>query len=71
MGVSVKKMLLDVVSVFCTIALAGCATWPSDPGYTEVVDYQKIAMVDRWARINHTQVIWVSTPTRRVPVAAN
>lgn len=46
----------------------GCATWPSTPGYVEVIDQQKIQLIERWARTNNTQVIWISAPTRKVPV---
>ena len=53
----------------CTVALtlAGCAAWPSPPGYVEVIDQQKIQLVERWARTNNTQVIWITAPTRKVP----
>jgi hypothetical protein len=49
--------------------LGGCANWPSTPGYVEVVDQQKIDLIERWARTNNTQVIWITTPMRKVPVA--
>lgn len=57
------------VFFLCTAALtlAGCATWPSPPGYVEVIDQQKIQLVERWARTNNTQVIWITAPTRKVP----
>lgn len=63
-----KKTMISFILASVVIALGGCATWPSDPGYVEVTDQQKIQLVERWARGNNTQVIWVTTPTRRVPV---
>ncbi len=59
-----KKTILLLI---CAFALSGCATWPNDPAYVEVVDYQKIGIVERWARNNNTHVIWVTTPMRKVP----
>ena len=59
-----KKTILFLI---CAFALSGCATWPNDPAYVEVVDYQKIGIVERWARSNNTHVIWVTTPMRKVP----
>ena len=51
------------------LTFGGCAsTWPGTPGYVEVVDQQKIQLVERWARTNNTQVIWITTPMRKVPV---
>lgn len=65
-----KKAMLLLISGCSVMVLGGCATWPGTPGYVEVVDQQKIELVERWARTNNTHVIWVSTPTRKVPVAA-
>ena len=62
-----KKTMMFFVLASGALTLGGCASWPSDPRYVEVVDQQKIQLVERWARGNNTQVIWVTTPTRRVP----
>ena len=64
-----KKSMLFILLGGTALTLGGCATWPSTPGYVEVTDHQKIELVERWARTNNTHVIWVTTPTRRVPVA--
>ena len=69
MGDTMKKTILFSIFGIFALALSGCATWPSDPAYVEVVDYQKIGIVERWARSNNTHVIWVTTPMRKVPAA--
>jgi hypothetical protein len=63
---AMRFLLLSAVA----LTLGGCANWPSTPGYVEVTDHQKIELVERWARTNNTTVIWVTAPTRRVPVTA-
>ena len=66
-----KKTFLAFLLGVATLTLGGCASlWPSTPGYVEVIDQQKINLVEKWARMNNTQVIWVTAPTRKVPVAA-
>ena len=67
---AMKKVMLNLCLVSSVLMLGGCATWPSTPGFVEVVDQQKIELVEKWARTNNTQVIWISTPMRKVPVAA-
>ena len=64
-----KKVLLNMCLASSALMLGGCATWPGTPGYVEVVDQQKIELVEKWARTNNTQVIWLNTPTRKVPAA--
>ena len=65
-----KKAMLYLCLASSALVLGGCATWPNTPGYIEVVDQQKIELVEKWARSNNTQVIWVTTPMRKVPIAA-
>ena len=62
-----KKAIMFFVLASSALTLGGCASWPSDTRYVQIVDQQKIELVERWARGNNTQVIWVTTPTRRVP----
>ena len=64
-----KKAIRNLFLASSALMLGGCATWPSTPGYVEVVDQQKIELVEKWARTNNTQVIWLNTPTRKVPAA--
>lgn len=64
-----KKVALNLCLACSAMMLGGCATWPSTPGYVEVVDQQKIELIEKWARTNNTQVIWITTPMRKVPVA--
>ena len=61
-----KKVMLRLISGGSVLLLSGCASWPSTPGYIEVVDQQKIELVEKWARTNNTQVIWISAPVRKV-----
>ena len=65
-----KKVMLSLLLASSAMMLGGCATWPGTPGYVDVVDRQKIELVEKWARTNNTQVIWITTPTRLVPTAA-
>lgn len=67
---AMKKATLSFLLAAGALTLGGCANWPSTPGYVEVTDHQKIELVERWARTNNTTVIWVTAPTRRVPVTA-
>ena len=62
-----KKAMRFIFLIYGALTLGGCASWPSYPRFVEIVDQQKIQLVERWARGNNTQVIWVTTPTRRVP----
>ena len=64
-----KRAIRNLCLASSALMLGGCATWPSTPGYVEVVDQQKIELVEKWARTNNTQVIWLNTPTRKVPAA--
>jgi hypothetical protein len=66
---AMKKAMLNLCLASGVLMLGGCANWPSTPGYVEVVDQQKIDLIERWARTNNTQVIWITTPMRKVPVA--
>lgn len=64
-----KKAMLVFLLGTGALMFSGCASmWPGTPGYVEVIDQQKIQLVERWARTNNTQVIWITAPTRKVPV---
>ena len=66
-----KKAMLVFLLGCSALTLGGCASmWPSTPGYIEVIDQQKIELVEKWARHNNTQVIWVTAPTRKVAIAS-
>jgi len=67
---AMKKVMLNFCLASSALMLGGCATWPNTPGYVDVVDRQKIELVEKWARSNNTQVIWFTTPTRQVLTAA-
>ena len=61
-----KKVMPRLILGGSVLLLGGCASWPSTPGYIEVVDQQKIELIEKWARTNNTQVIWISAPVRKV-----
>ena len=65
-----KAMIVSLLGI-CIVTLSGCALVPSNKDYVEVVDYQKIQLVERWARQHNTQVIWIATPMRKVPLAGS
>ena len=69
-----KKSLVMMGTVLATAVLGGCANLPQfgvAPDRVEVVDYQKINLVERYARRNGAMVIWLNQPTRIVDRTAN
>ena len=64
-----KKVMQCLILGGSVLLLCGCASWPSTPGYVEVVDQQKIELIEKWARTNNTQVIWITAPVRKVRAA--
>lgn len=64
-----KKVMQCLISVGSALLLGGCATWPGTPGYVDVVDQQKMELIEKWARTNNTQVIWITAPVRKVRAA--
>ena len=62
---AISKLSFVAVVVALSAVLGGCASTSPDT----VVDTQKMAAVNDWARLNNTQVIWLSSPTRRADVA--
>ena len=67
-----KKTMLMALLGTAALTLAGCASmWPATPGYVEVIDQQKIQLVERWARTNNAQVIWITAPTHKVPATGS
>jgi hypothetical protein len=57
------KKLLPVAAA--VLLLAGCATVRNaSSGYREDTDFEKVYLVERWARRNGVDVIWVNYPTR-------
>ena len=47
--------------------LGGCASVGNAPATVEIVDSQKVQLVEQWARRSNVQVIWMNVPTRSVP----
>jgi hypothetical protein len=69
-----KSVALKTATIGAALAaivgLSGCS---SLPGWSapQVVDDQKIALVDAWAARNNVTVIWVNQPKRAKPEAAS
>ncbi len=59
-----KRVMIISLCVF----LGGCASFGNPPSVVDVVDSQKVQLVEQWARRNSVQVIWMNVPTRSVPV---
>ncbi|MBL8521044.1 MAG: hypothetical protein JNK75_10265 [Betaproteobacteria bacterium] len=49
---------------------SGCASMGPPPGTTDIVDQQKVDLVNAWARRNSVQVLWLNMPLRNVPAQA-
>ena len=64
-----KKVTKCLILGGSVLLSGGCASWPSTPGYVEVVDQQKMELIEKWARTNNTQVIWITAPVRKVRAA--
>jgi hypothetical protein len=49
------------------MGLGGCATSPVQTVATAYeVDYQKVNLVNDWARRNNVEVVWVNYPQRSI-----
>jgi hypothetical protein len=48
-------------------AATGCAHLESQNDEQNVVDSQKVELIERWARRNNVSVIWLHYPVRSVP----
>ena len=71
---AMKKSLVIMGTVLATTLLGGCANlthFGIAPDRVEVVDYQKINLVERYARRNGSLVIWLNQPTRIIDRTAN
>ena len=66
---AMKKVTKCLILGGSVLLLGGCANWPSARGYVDVVDQQKIELIEKWARTNNTQVIWITAPVRKVRAA--
>ena len=62
----VRAAVLAAV-LFAAVGLTGCASLFG--GNEQVVDEQKIDLIDKWARRNGVTVIWVNQPRRNQPEA--
>ena len=57
-----KTLLLVAAAV---LLLAGCATIKdTSSGYRDDTDYEKVYLVEKWARRSGVDVIWVNYPTK-------
>jgi starvation-inducible outer membrane lipoprotein len=64
-----KHVMLNLWLASGALMLAGCVTWPSTTGYVEVVNQQRIELVEKWAPANNMQVIWLNSTTLGVLLA--
>lgn len=57
-------LLLSAVVLFL---VGGCASMSSDTGPVAQngIDYEKIYLVEQWAKRNNADVVWVNYPTRK------
>lgn len=55
-----------VMMISLCMALGGCASFGNPPSVVDIVDSQKVVLVEQWARRNSVQVIWMNVPTRSV-----
>jgi hypothetical protein len=65
-----KRVLPLLAAAAATTLLGGCATAPTfgiPDDQIEVVDTQKMQLVEDWARRANVTVIWYRKPTRLVP----
>lgn len=64
-----KKVLALIFAAFSVLLLGGCAAMPGfgiAADRMEVVDYQKMQLVDNYAKRTGMIVIWMREPTRLV-----
>ena len=68
-----KRVLALVAATLTAGLLGGCANMPSfgiAADRMEVVDYQKIHLIEDYAKRTGMTVVWLRTPTRLVDRAA-
>lgn len=69
-----KKSLVLMGALLATVLISGCANLTHVGIATdrvEVVDYQKMNLVESYARRNGMTVLWMHQPTRIVDRPAN
>lgn len=69
-----KKSLVLMGALLATALPGGCANlahFGIAPDRVEVVDYQKINLVENYARRNGVTVLWLHQPTRIIDRPAN
>jgi uncharacterized membrane protein len=62
------KIISHLALAAVCLSFCGCAGLNANNSVETVVDQEKIDTVNAWAKRNNTQVIWVSSPTRRADV---
>lgn len=64
-----KRVLALAAATFAVLLSGGCANMPTfgiAPDRMEVVDYQKMDLIDNYAKRTGMIVIWMRQPTRLV-----
>lgn len=65
------KTMVPLLLVSGTLLIGGCATTPSQVASNAQydIDYQKVYLVNNWARRNNVEVVWINYPQRVVRTA--
>lgn len=69
-----KKVLVLIAATCAVLLSGGCATAPAfgvAADRVEVVDYRKMAIIERYAMRSGMQVIWLHQPTKIVDKVAS
>ena len=66
---NVRSATALAAALFSAVGATGCANMLG--GSEQVVDEQKIDLIDKWARRNGVTVIWVNQPRRNKPEAVS
>lgn len=61
------KAMAPLLAVAGLLMASGCATTrdASTPEARNGIDYEKIYLVENWAKRNNANVVWINYPTRR------
>jgi len=66
---NVARAVVRGAVLFAAVGLTGCANMFG--ANEQVVDEQKIYLIDKWAQRNGVTVIWVNQPRRNKPEAVS
>ena len=58
------KKLVVLVTLVAFVGLSGCASVPASTAADDRIDYEKVALVNKWAAHNGVLVKWVNLPVK-------